>query len=84
MNNQPHQPRYQPRTHAQQEPDRGNHGRRGDNAARPSKNEGEMTLEQHAGAIARAIIKHSGIEDTTPIWRALKQAYLVGYQHGQQ
>lgn len=41
--------------------------------------ESEQTLEQHAGAVARGIIKHAGLEDTTQTWRALKRAYLTGY-----
>lgn len=41
--------------------------------------ESEMTLEQHAGAVARGIIKHAGLEDSTQTWKALKRAYLTGY-----
>lgn len=41
--------------------------------------ESEQTLEQHAGAIARGIIKHAGLEDSTQTWKALKRAYLTGY-----
>lgn len=41
--------------------------------------ESELTLEQHAGAVARGIIKHAGLEDTTQTWKALKRAYLTGY-----
>ena len=84
MNHQPNQPRYQPRTHAQQERDRTSHGRRGDSAARPAENKGELTLEQHAGAVARAIIKTNELEDTTVIWRALKRAYLTGFEDAQR
>jgi hypothetical protein len=41
---------------------------------------GELTLDQHAGAVARGIIQHvDNVPDTTPIWRALKEAYLAGY-----
>ena len=43
-------------------------------------NEGEMTLDQHAGAVARGLIRQSGIEDNTQVWRALKRAYLAGYE----
>jgi hypothetical protein len=43
-------------------------------------NAGELTLDQHAGQIARGIIQHAdNVPDTTPIWRALKQAFLAGY-----
>ncbi len=84
MNNQPNQQRYQPRTPASQQRDQRNHGRRGDNAPRPPENTGELTLEQHAGAVARAIIKTDGVEDTTLIWRALKRAYLAGYEDAQR
>ncbi len=40
---------------------------------------GQPTLDQHAGAVARGIIKQTGVEDTTQIWRAVKRAYLTGY-----
>lgn len=45
--------------------------------------EREKGLDQHAGAVARGILKQSGLEDSTPIWRALKRAYLSGYADGQ-
>lgn len=77
MNHLPNQQRYQ-RTEAQRQREQRGHGRRGDNAPRPTN--GEPTLDQHAGAVARAIIKESGIEDTTPHWRAVKNAYLAGYE----
>ncbi len=38
------------------------------------------SLDQVAGAVARSIIKESGIDDTTEHWRALKRAYLAGYE----
>ncbi len=41
--------------------------------------ESQVTLEQHAGTVARGIIKHAGLEDTTETWKALKRAYLTGY-----
>lgn len=40
---------------------------------------GEPTLEQYAGGVARNLIKQTGVEDTTQIWRAIKRAYLTGY-----
>lgn len=46
--------------------------------------ESEMTLDQHAGAVARGIIKQSGVEDTTEHWRAVKRAYLAGYGDAQR
>jgi hypothetical protein len=45
---------------------------------------GELTLEQHAGAVARQLIQQTGIEDSTPIWKALKRAYLAGYEDAQR
>lgn len=39
----------------------------------------QPTLDQHAGAVARGLIKSTGVDDTAQIWRALKRAYLVGY-----
>lgn len=42
-------------------------------------NDDQPTLDQHAGVVARAMIKQTGVEDTTQIWRALKRAYLAGY-----
>lgn len=38
-----------------------------------------MTLDQYAGAVARELIKEAGLEDSTPVWRAIKRAYLTGY-----
>jgi len=55
----------------EQRPDQDNQGQQGD--------EQELTLDQHAGAVARGIIKATGVEDSTEIWRALKRAYLTGY-----
>ena len=43
-------------------------------------NENEPTLDQHAGTVARGLIRQTGIEDTTQNWRALKRAYLAGYE----
>ena len=42
------------------------------------------TVDQVAGAVARRIIKESGIEDKTEHWRALKRAYLVGNEDARQ
>lgn len=38
------------------------------------------SLDQLAGQTARGIIKNAtNVPDTTPIWRALKDAFLAGY-----
>lgn len=37
------------------------------------------SLDQLAGAAARRIIRSTGIEDTTQNWRALKAAFITGY-----
>ena len=57
--------------------------RRGRSGQRPYQrrddNNQDPTLDQHASGIARELIKQTGVEDTTQIWRALKRAYLAGY-----
>lgn len=40
---------------------------------------GQRAQDEHAGVVARGIIRETGVEDTTQIWRALKRAYLAGY-----
>ena len=42
------------------------------------------SLDQRAGAVARRIIKESSIEDKTEHWRAIKRAYLAGYEDARQ
>lgn len=72
--NQPQ--RFQNQRGAQQHQGNGrNNERRGDSATE----NGQPTLEQYAGGVARNLIKQTGVEDTTEIWRALKRAYLTGY-----
>jgi hypothetical protein len=44
----------------------------------------EPTLDQYAGGVARNLIKQTGVEDTTQIWKALKRAYLAGYADATQ
>jgi hypothetical protein len=39
----------------------------------------QLSLDHRATIAARGIIKSTGVEDTTEIWRALKRAYLAGY-----
>jgi hypothetical protein len=41
--------------------------------------EQEVSLDQLAGTAARRIIRSTGIEDTTEHWRALKAAFITGY-----
>lgn len=41
------------------------------------------TPAQRAGATARIIIRETGMDDITENWRALKRAYLKGYEDGQ-
>lgn len=64
--NQQFQRRARP-AHAAQQQHRQEHG------------DEDMTLDQYAGAVARQLIKQTGVEDSTQIWRALKRAYLTGY-----
>lgn len=45
----------------------------------PAREDGQVSLDQVAGATARRIIKQSSVDDTTEHWRALKRAYLAGY-----
>jgi hypothetical protein len=42
------------------------------------------TLDQYAGGVARQIIRATGVEDSTQIWRALKRAYLAGFEDARQ
>ncbi len=39
-----------------------------------------LSLEQHAGHVARQIIRSSNVDDTTEHWRALKRAFLAGHE----
>lgn len=60
-------PTYGQRQHRRPEPEQ------------EQRDDQELTLDQHAGAVARGIIKATGLEDSTQIWRAVKRAYLTGY-----
>ena len=40
-------------------------------------------LEQHAGQAAREILHARGLENSAANWKALKEAYLRGYEDGQ-
>ena len=42
--------------------------------------EQQLSLDQHAGAAARQIIRSSNVDDTTEHWRALKRAFIAGYE----
>lgn len=41
-------------------------------------------VDQMAGQTARRIIRESSMDDTTAHWKALKQAYLCGYEDAQR
>ena len=43
-----------------------------------------LSLDQYAGGVARNLIKQTGVEDSTQIWKALKRAYLAGYADAQR
>ena len=62
--------------------------RRHEQRAYPGRDEAqtrtEPTLDQYAGAVARDLIKQADVEDSTPIWKALKRAYLAGYADAQR
>lgn len=48
--------------------------------AAPGPEGRQLSLDQIAGGEARRIIKETHVEDTTEHWRALKRAYLAGYE----
>jgi hypothetical protein len=50
----------------------------------PGHEQRELTLEQVAGAEARRILRTGGLEDSTPIWRALKAAFIAGVKAGRR
>jgi hypothetical protein len=52
--------------------------------AAPAPEGRELSLDQIAGIVARRIIKESSVDDTTANWRALKRAYLAGYEDAQR
>lgn len=42
------------------------------------------SVDQAAGQEARRIIRESSMDDTTANWRAVKGAYLAGYEDAQR
>ena len=50
----------------------------------PSQDNQQRPLDQHAGAVARQIIRSSNVDDTTDNWRALKRAFIAGYQFAER
>jgi len=42
------------------------------------------SVDQMAAQEARRIIRESSVDDTTANWRAVKQAYLCGYEDAQR
>ena len=42
------------------------------------------TLDQVAGQAARRIIHETSMDDTTEHWRAVKRAYIRGYEDAQR
>jgi len=43
---------------------------------------GDRRLEQDAGQAARRILHERGLEDTAANWKAIKEAYLLGFNEG--
>ena len=52
--------------------------------AAPGPEGRELSLDQVAGGEARRIIRETDLEDTTANWRAVKRAYLAGYEDAQR
>ncbi len=49
----------------------------------PSESE-QPTVDQQAGIVARQVLQQTRIENTAAHWKALKLAYLAGFDAAQQ